>query len=183
MKSIAIVACVLALALLASCETPAPIVGQLVDPKIVMVSPDGKEARINIGINDHVRPGQLLYVVRDHKLIGLLDAAKPSEYWTDCVVTASKQVTKNSDNLPIDKVVVGDLVMRYFKDIADVGLPKERVPGMVPTPGADLSTPQPHPDNVTRPAHPETNVPVIPREMAPDWIKTHPTDKEANPAP
>ena len=188
MKTLSFAAVLLAAAVMTSCSTPPPAPYQMVDPRVMSVDNDGATAKINIGTFDQVRPGQLLYVVRDHKMIGMLTVEKISDYWSDCRVTASSKVSKvDLKTSPLGEVRVGDIVMREFKDIADVGLPKERVPRMVPVP-YQPADPVPEPAASTSEiearklaAKQNIQLPVVPREQVNEWIKMHPTPAAPRP--
>ena len=152
-----------------SCTMPASPPYAMVDPRVMSVQNDGKTARINIGMYDQVHDGQLLYVVRDHKMIGMLTATQVSDYWTECRVTASSKVSQVDMKMStLSDIRAGDLVVRQFKDVADTGLPRERVPRMVPVPyqPADCATTTPPKQNIQEP--------VVPRDMMEAWIKAHP---------
>jgi hypothetical protein len=190
MRTPLLAAALVILPLLTSCSTPPPAPYQMVDPRVMSVGNDGTTAKINIGTFDHVRPGELLYVVRDHKMIGMLTVDRISDYWSDCRVTASKTVSKMDPAAsPLGDVRVGDIVMREFKDIADVGLPKERVPRMVPVPYqpadpyTEPKTPPPATELEARKLAAKQNIqlPVIPREQVDEWIKMHPTPAAPRP--
>jgi hypothetical protein len=170
-----------------SCEsgppTAAPSPAQMIDPQVTWVSSDGKNAKVNIGVLDQLHVGQRLYAVRDNKMAGLLMVTKPESYWSECLVTASRDVTK-ADAKAEDQLVrlrVGDHVVREFRNIAQTGLPREQVPRMVPVPyqpeapkKAEEPPPKDDLEARKRALMKDVQIPVIPREAVEQWIKDHP---------
>lgn len=177
MKALLIALTLVVAAASLSCEAPQATPYRMVDPQVTWVSSDGKDAKINIGLLDKLYAGQRLHVVRDHKLVGYVTVTRPIEYSSDVLVMDAR----TQPNAPLGQVRAGDVVLREFKNIAETGMPREKVARMVPVPYDPASAPPVTPAGTisgnprwTTPPKEAADVRVIPREMVDEWIKTHP---------
>lgn len=172
--------CLAAAALLLSCETQTYQVGDLVNPKITEVSADGKTAKVNIGLFDGVHAGQMLYVVRDNRLAGMLVVRRLDAYSSECTVTASKTEGHLAEaaRVRLKDIRAGDLVVREFKEISGAGMIRKKVPRMVPVPwDTDNTT-----IGVAARKFEDGRQEIyewkkIPRDQVDAWRKKHPTVK------
>jgi len=159
--------CGLAAVLALSCQSqPTTPVGasRLIDPQVISVSADGKQAKINIGELDKVRPGQTLYVTRNNQLAGMLTVIKPGAYTSECLITASRTVSKlpADSSVALGNIRAGDRVAREFQHITRAGVARDRIPDKVPVPVES--------DNASLPG----GVILIPRDQYDQWQKDHP---------
>jgi len=144
---------------------------RLVDPQVIAVSADGRQAKINIGEMDKVRPAQMLYVVRNNQLAGMLNVVKPGAYTSDCLIIASRSVSKLPADAPValGNIRVGDRVAREFSSIMRPGIARNRVTDKVPVAVES--------DNAMTPA----SVLLIPRDQYDQWKKDHPPKPMSSP--
>jgi len=175
-KHILALLCLISPAAMLSCEGQPPVnVHDVVAPQIIEVSPDGKLCKVNIGMFDGIRAGQRLYVVRNNQLAGYLAVKRPLDYYSECIVVASKEVTELDKAVPVDlvKLRVGDHVVTKTKYISGAGLMRERVPRMVPVPYEAY-------DPETEKLKVAGREVTIPRDQVEQWKKEHPLPKSGS---
>jgi hypothetical protein len=136
----------------------------LVDPQVLSVSPDGKQAKVNLGEMDRVQPAEILYVVRNNRLVGILSVSKPSPYTSDCRIMTTKNTTKRPPGalMNLGTICVGDRVVKHWPVITPPELTHDRVVDKIP-----ITIPA---DNATSPG----KVILIPRNQYDQWMKDHP---------
>lgn len=136
-----------------------------IEPQVVSLSPDGKQAKVNIGVTEHIRPGETLYVVRNNnRLVGILSVMQPSAYTSDCMIRASESMTKMPPGSAVTfgQIAVGDHVVRTWPSVTPPELSHDRVVDKV-----SVTLPS---DNASLPG----KTILIPREQYDQWVKDHP---------
>jgi|GEM_PF-3570602 hypothetical protein len=159
----------LAAAAVLSCQnqtstTTLPVMPGFVEPQVVSVSADGKQATVNIGVMDKIRPAEMLYVVRNNRLVGMLSVRKPSTYTSDCTILASKSMTTMPPGsaVTLGNIAAGDHVVKNWPSVAPAGLMHDQVQEKV-----SVTIPS---DNATTPG----KTILVPRDQYDQWMKDHP---------
>jgi hypothetical protein len=140
-----------------------PAMPGFVEPQVVSVSADGKQATVNLGVMDQIQPAEMLYVVRNNGLVGMLSVRRPGDYTSDCIVMASKGMTPAApgSTVTLGKIAVGDRVVKNWP-FAAPGLVHDQVLEKIP-----VTIPS---DDPSKPGQ----VIMVPRTQYDQWKIDHP---------